>query len=302
MSIQARLIKLLFQSLRFLSSYSKGFDLAKLRREHDASPRLFKSMVELKTEPVDVDGVPAEWITPPQVTGGRTLLYLHGGYFLAGSIRSHRNLAGNIAAAAQGRALIIDYRLAPEHPFPAALDDAYTVYCWLLGQGIQPEQIILAGDSAGGGLVLSLLLVIRGHGAPLPAAAVCLSPVTDMTGGGESRISNAGKELMVDPRISSQVPSLYLAGADLHNPLVSPLFADLHGLPPLLIQAGSEETLLSDATRFAERARRAGVDVTLEVWPGMQHVWQIMASLLPEGRLAIAQIGEFISQREIGVK
>ena len=299
-SIQAHLLKLVFRLLRFTSSRNTPFDPAKLRAQHDLAPRLFKALVELETEPVDVDSIPGEWITPLKVADGRTILYLHGGYFLAGSIVSHRNLAGNIAAAAQARALIIDYRLAPEHPFPAGLEDAYSAYCWLLAQGIRPGQILLAGDSAGGGLVLSLLLVLRQRGASLPAAAVCLSPVTDMTHGGASRRSNADKELMVDPRISAQVPALYLAGEDPQNPLVSPLFGDLHGLPPLLIQVGSDETLLSDATRFAERARQAGVDVTLEVWPGMQHVWQLMASLLPEGRQAIARIGAFVTQHEIG--
>jgi acetyl esterase/lipase len=256
---------------------------------------MFKPLAELKTEPEDVNGIPGEWITPPRVAGGRTILYLHGGWFLLGSIQTHRNLAGNIAAAAQARALLIDYRLAPEHPFPAGLDDAYTAYSWLLAHGTQPNQIILAGDSAGGGLVLSLLLTLRERGIALPAAGVCLSPVTDLTFSGESWKLNAKKDLVVNPHIVEQIPSLYLSGADPCLSLASPLFADLHGLPPLLIQVGSDEVLLSDSTRFAERARLSGVEVTLEVWPNMPHVWQIAASLLPEARQAVGRIGEFMS-------
>jgi acetyl esterase/lipase len=256
---------------------------------------MFKPLAEMKTDSVDLGGVPGEWITFPQVAGGRTILYLHGGFYLLGSIQTHRSLVGYIAAAAQAHALIIAYRLAPEHPFPAALDDAYTAYSWLLAHDTQPEQIILMGDSAGGGLVLSLLLTLREQGIALPAAAVFLSPWTDLSLSGESWKTNAKKDLMINPRIAEVVPSLYIPGADPCQPLASPLFADLRGLPPMLIQVGSDERLLSDSTRLAERARLAGADVTLEVWPKMPHVWQFAARVLPEARQAVDRIGEFVS-------
>jgi len=268
--------------------------LEKERSGFEAFAKLFKPLDKLKNTAVDVNGVPGEWVTPLLVTNGRVILYLHGGYYMIGSIQSHRNLAGNIANAAQARALIIDYRLAPEHPFPAALDDALIAYLWLLAQGIRPDQIFLVGDSAGGGLVLSTLLALRERGKPLPAAAICLSPATDLTLSGESWKFNAKKELIVTRYIGEQVQTMYLGGINPRDPLASPLFGDLHGLPPLLVQVGSDEVLLSDSTSFAERARSAGVDVTLEVWPRMQHVWQFTASFVPEARKAIDRIGEFI--------
>lgn len=294
-SIQMNLLILYMKLQHFLSPPISEVNLEKERSGFEAFAKLFKPLAELKSTAVDVNGVPGEWITPQNVINGRVILYLHGGYYMIGSIQSHRNLAGNIANAAQARALIINYRLAPEHPFPAGLDDALNAYNWLLEQGTQPSRIVLAGDSAGGGLVLATLLALRERGNPLPAAAICLSPATDLTLSGESWKFNAKKELIVTSKISEQVQSLYLGGINPHDPLVSPLFGDLHGLPPLLIQVGSDEVLLSDSTSFAERARAAGVDVTLEVWPGMQHVWQFTASFVPEARRAIVKIGEFIN-------
>jgi monoterpene epsilon-lactone hydrolase len=231
---------------------------------------------------------------PPRMEGGRTILYLHGGYYVFGSIHSHRNLAGNIAAGARARALIIAYRLGPEHPFPAAPEDALTAYRWLLAQDRRPHQITLVGDSAGGGLVLALLLSLRDRGEPLPAAAVCLSPVTDLTLSGESWKTNDRKDAVIERQVAEEARSMYVARTNPCEPLCSPLFADLHGLPPLLIQVGSDEVFLSDSTCFAEHARAAGVDVTLEVWRGMQHVWQYSAPFVPEARQAINRIGEFI--------
>jgi epsilon-lactone hydrolase len=295
-SIQGNLLRLYFQFQRFVSPPSRKLDLAKERADLDALSKMFKPLTELKNIPVDINGVPGEWITPQHVMNGRVILYLHGGYYLSGSIQSHRNLAGNIASAAQARALIIAYRLAPEHPFPAGLEDALTAYSWLLAQGTPPDQIFLAGDSAGGGLVLSTLLAMRQRGIPLPAGAVCLSPATDLTKSGESWKTNAKKELVVNPYIADQITPLYLRDVSPRDPLASPLFADLQGLPPLLIQVGSAEVLLSDSMSFAIRAQEAGVEVTLEVWPQMSHVWQFTASFMPEARQAIEKIGEFINK------
>jgi acetyl esterase/lipase len=190
--------------------------------------------------------------------------------------------------------LIIEYRLAPEHRFPADIEDVVTAYQWMLEQSCKPSQIYLAGDSAGGGLVLSCLLALKERDLPLPAGGVCLSPATDLTFSGESWNKNVNKELIVNPYTAEKLQSIYLGDADARNPLASPVFGDLQGLPPILIQVGSDEILLSDAETFAERARQAGVEVTLEVWPGMQHVWQYAASRLPEGRQAIDRIGEYI--------
>jgi monoterpene epsilon-lactone hydrolase len=293
-SIQSYLLKFYFQFQRFISPPANKLDLGKERAEMESLSKMFKPLAMLKNTPLDVNGVASEWLTPPQFASGRTILYLHGGYYLIGSIQSYRNLAGSIAAAAQARALLIDYRLAPEHPFPAALDDAVTAYEWLLAQGVQPNQLYLAGDSAGGGLVLATLLALRNRGRPIPAGAVCLSPATDLTMSGESWKFNAKKELVVNRYIAEQIQPLYLGDVSPRNPLASPLFGDLHGLPSLLIQVGADEALLSDSTSFADCARKAGVDVTLEVWPGMQHVWQYTASFMPEARQAIGKIGEFI--------
>ncbi len=294
-SIQANLLIAYMRLQRLVAARSTGVNLRKERADTEALAGMFKPLAQLDRQPVDLAGIPGEWITPARVEAGRALLYLHGGYYLLGSLRSCRNVAGNIAAAARARALVIDYRLAPEHPFPAALEDALSAYDRLLAQETQSRQVTLVGDSAGGGLVLATLLALREQGKPLPAGAVCMSPATDLTLSGESWQTNAKKDVVVSRQIAEQIQPLYLRGVNPCDPLASPLFADLRGLPPLLIQVGSSEVVLSDSTRFAERARQAGVDVTLEVWPGMQHVWQYTASFVPEARQAINRIGEFIT-------
>jgi epsilon-lactone hydrolase len=293
-SIQSHLLKLYLRSQRLISPPSRYINLDKERANLDSFSDMFKPLAPLEHTPEDVDGVVGEWIIPRLVTGGRVILYLHGGYYLTGSVKSHRNLAGNIAIAAEARALILGYCLAPENPFPTALNNTLTAFYWLMAQGISPNQIFLAGDSAGGGLVLALLLALRDERKALPAGAVCLSPATDLSRSEENWRNSAKKELVLSPYMARQIRPMYLGSVDPRNPLASPLFGDLHGLPPLLIQVGSEEVLLSDSTEFAKRAKEAGVDVTLEVWPGMQHVWQFAASYLPEGRQAIERIGEFI--------
>jgi monoterpene epsilon-lactone hydrolase len=294
LSWQARLLKSYMIINRRISPHPSGLDVARERAAVESMTRMFKPIGALQCDPVSANGVPAEWIIPQGLQSGRVILYLHGGSFNAGSIASHRSLAGNIALAARSRSLLIDYRLAPEHPFPAALEDTVAAYEWLLLEGCAPGQIALAGDSAGGNLALALLLFLRDHGRPMPAAAVCLSPVPDLTYSSESWVFNLKNDILFNEPMERQSVEIYLAGADPRTPLASPYFADLRGLPRLLIQVGSHEVCLSDSMRFAEKARRAGVEVTLEVWPGMQHVWQFAARLMPESRQAITRIGEFL--------
>jgi acetyl esterase/lipase len=248
-------------------------------------------------EPVDAGGLPAEWVTAPGARRENVILYLHGGGYVIGSIKTHRELAARLSRAAAARVLLIEYRLAPEHPHPAAVDDATTAYRWLLGSGVAPSRLVIGGDSAGGGLTVATLVALRDAGQPLPAAGVCLSPWVDLEGVGEWMATKAAVDPMVQRDPLRKMAAMYLAGQDPHTPLAAPLYADLSGLPPLLIQVGTAETLLDDSTRLAERARQAGVAVTLETWEDMIHVWQAFASVLPEGQQAIERIGAFIQTR-----
>jgi acetyl esterase/lipase len=259
---------------------------------------------EVLRPPIHIDhigvlanGVPSEWVIPAGVGSERVILYLHGGAYNAGSTRSHRALAANIAYAAHARALTIDYRLAPEHPYPAALVDAFSAYKWLLESGIRPEQITVTGDSAGGGLTIALLVALRDRKISMPAAAVILSPWTDLATSGESWQENAKLDYLIHGTKLKEAARLYLKDTSPQTPLASPVYANLEGLPPLLIQVGSDEVLLSDSQRLAEHARLSGVDVTLEVWEGMQHVWHFAANFVPEARQAVEKIGEFIRER-----
>ena len=251
---------------------------------------------DIMCQPLRVGGVPAEWVTAPGA-GDRVVLYLHGGGYVIGSINSHRDLAGRLSRAAGARVLLLDYRLAPEHPFPCAVDDAVAAYRWLLAEGHASRNIAIGGDSAGGGLTLATLVSLRDSGEQLPAAGVCLSPWTDLAGTGESLRTKADADPMVQWNRLAQYVACYLGKQDARAPLASPLYADLRGLPPLLIQVGTAETLLDDATRVAERAKAAGVDVTYEAWDDMIHVFQAFAALLPEGQQAIEKIGAFVRTR-----
>jgi len=293
-SWQARVLEIYLIIKRRFSNQSGELDVARERADVESMAGMFKPLCAIRSDSVVANGVPAEWIVPEGLQSSRAILFLHGGSFNSGSIASHRTLAGNVALASKGRSLLIDYRLAPEHPFPAAVEDAVAAYEWLLAQGCAPSQIVVAGDSAGGTLTLALLIFLRDHNRPLPAAAVCLSPAPDLTFSGESWVFNSKKDLMLDERKERKAVEIYLRGADPRAPLASPYFGDLRGLPPLLIQIGSHELLLSDATRLAEKAKEAGVDVTLEVWPDMQHEWQFAAKVLPEGKRAISNIGAFL--------
>jgi monoterpene epsilon-lactone hydrolase len=248
-------------------------------------------------EPVQMNGVFAEWVAASNANPDQVILYLHGGGYVVCSINTHRDLIVRLSRASNMRALAVDYRLAPEHPFPAALEDATCAYHWLLASGYDPAKIIIAGDSAGGGLTLATLISLRDSGDPLPAGAVCLSPWTDLAGTGESMKTKAKKDVILQTIKTKQMANPYAGSHDLKHPLISPLYADLQGLPALLIQVGTDEILLDDSTRLAEKARAAGVDVTLEIWDGMDHVFQAQAIILPEARRAIEGIGKFMRER-----
>ncbi|HSR85551.1 MAG TPA: alpha/beta hydrolase [Streptosporangiaceae bacterium] len=245
-------------------------------------------------EPTDAGGVPAEWVVAAGVLPGRILLYLHGGAYQIGSPATLRHMIALMSAAAQAQVLSIDYRLAPEHPFPAAVDDALMAYRFLLRGGADPAFVAIAGDSAGGGLALATLVALRDAGDPLPAAAVAMSPWTDLALTGDSLRTRADVDVMVKPSGMTETAATYLAGADPRHPYASPLYADLRGLPSILIHVGGAEVILDDSTRFAAKARAEGVDVRLEVWPEMPHVWHAFAGLLPESDRAIERIGSWL--------
>ena len=252
---------------------------------------------DVTCERVGAGGVPAEWIYAPGTAEDRVLLYLHGGGYAIGSMRTHREMLSRMSRASGTRVLGIDYRLAPENPFPAPVEDSVEAYRWLLSSGVKPSKIAIAGDSAGGGLVVSLLVALRYLGEPLPAAGVCLSPWIDLEGLGDSYDTKAGVDPVGSRELNLPMAKMYVGDRDIRTPLAAPLYADLHGLPPLLIQIGTAEVLLDDSTRLADRAREAGVDVELKVWDDMIHVWHLFSSILPEGQEAIEQMGAFIRKR-----
>ncbi len=247
-----------------------------------------------RLEAIDAGGVPAEWVRPEATRVDHVVLYLHGGGYVLGSPRTHRLLVARLARACDAQGLTVDYRLGPEHPYPAAVDDAVASYRWLLETGVAPGKIVIAGDSAGGGLTAAALVALRDAGIPLPAAAVCISPWTDLTLTAPSMSSKAASDPMVSRETLAPMAEAYLHGADPATPLASPVFAELAGLPPLLIHVGGREVLLDDATRLAERARAAGVAVTLEAWDEMIHVWHAFSPIIPEADDAVAKIGTFV--------
>jgi monoterpene epsilon-lactone hydrolase len=264
------------------------------RENFEQMTKLFPVAADVKCEPVNAGGVKSEWVTAPGADAGRAVLYLHGGGYVIGSINTHRDLAARISRAAKARVLLIDYRLAPEHPFPAAVEDSVAAYRWMLAQGLKPSRIAVAGDSAGGGLTVATLVAIRDAKLAVPASGVCLSPWIDLEGLGDSMKSKAAIDPMVQKEALFEMAAHYLNGQDARSPLAAPLYADLAGLPALLVQVGTAETLLDDSTRLAERARKAGVKVTLEPHEDMIHVFQVFAPMLDEAQQAIDKIGEFV--------
>jgi epsilon-lactone hydrolase len=245
---------------------------------------------------VDAGGVPGLLTAVAQSRADRCVLYFHGGGYCIGTAALYRDFLWRVAAAARAQVLYFDYRLAPEHPFPAALDDAIAAYRWLAAR-FDPRHIAFAGDSAGGGLLLAAMLRLRDEGAPLPAAAAALCPWADLTLTGQSMRANAKTDPMLDPDKLPELVRNYCAGADPRNPYISPIYGDPAGLPPTLIHAGSDEILRDDAVRAADTMRAAGCEVELELWERMPHTWHLYARVVPEGHRAVAGVGEFLQAR-----
>lgn len=267
------------------------------RQAWEAAVETVNQSLEATVEPVDLDGVPGEWVRYEETTNEGVILHLHGGGFNAGSCKTHRAMAAHLARAAGVPVLTVDYRLAPEQPFPAGVEDGVKAYQWLLRNRFSNRQIVLGGDSAGGGLAMSVLVKLRDESFPLPAAAFLISPWVDLAMAGPSMQSHAHLDPLTSYEDLYQAAQLYLGQTNPKDPLASPLYADLQGLPPLLIHVGEHEVLLSDSLRLAEKAQAAGVEVQLAVWEEMWHVWHGWGPDLPEAIEAIARIGTFVRQK-----
>ena len=255
-------------------------------------PLPYKAPASVRITPANVNGIPGEWVESPNSTDA-VLFYLHGGGYFGCSAETHRPIT--VWFALHGfRVFAPNYRLAPENPFPAAVDDAVSVYRGLMANGQSAQRLVVAGDSAGGGLALSLMLALRAAGTPLPAAAALFSPWTDLAATGESIRTNAARCAMFNGEDIGPSARYYLGAADPRNPLASPLYADLSGLPPLLIHVGADETLRDDSTRLAEKARTAGVSIELKIWPVVPHAWQLALQILPEARQSLQESSEFL--------
>jgi len=276
------------------ANQTAGTDIETARQGLEALSTLTPVAPDISIEKTIIEGIPAEWVIAPNAVEDRVFLYLHGGAYIMGSCNTHRYLASKLSRSTAARVIVPEYRLAPEHPFPAAIEDAVKVYRWLISSGITPDKIIIGGDSAGGGLTLATLLSLKDEDEALPALAVLLSPWTDMEGTGESMETRAAVDPWLSPDASRATPALYIRDVDPRHPLVSPIYADLSGLPSMLVHVGNDEILLSDSARLVERARAAGVEVNFKVWEEMWHVFQTFA--IPEGQQAIDEIGEFVEK------
>lgn len=271
-------------------------DLQQRRCDTDARGLAYGRASDVKVEKVSAGGVAAEWTSTPGVARDAAVLYAHGGGYLFGSLDSHRHMVSELGRAANCVALAMDYRLAPEHPFPAPVEDSLAAYRFLLAQGFKPGRIAIAGDSAGGGLVVAAMVAIRDAGLPQPGGGWCLSPWIDMEALGDSMESKSAADPMVQKTGILEIAKAYLGGADPRSPLAAPLYADLAGIAPLLIQVGAAETLLDDAIRLAQRAGAADVRVDLQIWPEMVHVWPLFWPELEAGKRALDEAGAWIKR------
>ena len=277
-----------------LVAHPRPAELSERRRRLDVLGDQATLPLDVRLEPAVANGVAAEWTSTPAADPSRVLLFFHGGGYVSGSIASHRAMVAEAGRQAQARTLALGYRLAPEHPLPAALEDALSGYRFLLARGIDPRRIAIAGDSAGGGMTIAAMTLLRDAGEPLPGCAWCISPWVDLAMTGGSLQSKAAVDPLIQKPYLQELADAYLGGADPRDPRASPLRADLHGLPPLLIQCGTAETLLDDAVRLAGAAGAAEVAVTLELYPDMIHVWPLFHQQVAAGRRALEAAGRFI--------
>ena len=275
-----------------------GGTLDEMRAQFDDMASPVADDVDVKA--VDAAGVPCELHTPPGADTSRIIMYVHGGGYVIGSLSSHRAVVAELARAAGCQALAVDYRLAPENVYPAAVDDSICAYLWLLSNGYSADKIVIAGDSAGGGLTVGTLVGLREGKHPLPAAGVCISPWADLEATGETYQSRKDIDPMVSYDLIAPMGKVYIGGGDIQSPTASPIHADLTGLPPLLIQVGSAETLYSDSETLTKNAKAAGVEVILEEWQDMIHVWHLFFPQLTDGRKAISRIGEYVKEKTAG--
>lgn len=295
---RARLIRLLIRYSIGRKFRKVGLSVAERRKLDNLLVRSQRPPRGTRVSPVTVSDLPAEWVQGPGADRDAAILYLHGGGFVMGSPATHRELAARVSAAGEARVLSLGYRLLPDSPFPAALDDAKKAYRWLLAQGYAPSQLIIGGDSSGAGLALQALISLRDEGVPLPCAGFFMSPVTDWAEpGGESFVTRAALDPLVSPAQCRHTSPLYVGSHADDSPLLRPAEMNLAGLPPIWVQVGDHEVLLSDAERLADRAAKAGVEVSFKIWPGMWHVFQSTARYVPESRQSIEELGFFLRRR-----
>ena len=294
-SMRARMVR--YFSKQVFKRVSPQSDILRVRKTFEAMQKKNRVAKGVAVSEAELAGIACEWLIPPGCDNAPVLYYLHGGAYLMGSPATHRKMVSHIAKAAGVRALLPDYSLAPEKPFPAGLNDCLAVYRHLIETGVSANDIVISGDSAGGGMSMATMLSLRDAGDPLPAAAVLLSPWLDLTGRGESGITRAEEDPWFRVDDMMDIASMYQPDGELTNPLVSPVFADANGLPPMLIQVGDHEILLSDSTRLTGNITAAGGEVSLKVWPEMWHVFQFFIGQMPDSKRAIIDIGDYIRGR-----
>lgn len=294
-SLRARLVRLL--SSQMFKKISPDSDINALRASWEDLAARSRVAAGTRVRHATIEGIESDWLIPPGLDDAPVLYYLHGGAYVTGSSKTHRTMVSHIALRSGMRALLPNYRLAPENRFPAGLTDCVAIYRALLASGVDASRIVIAGDSAGGGMTMGTLLKLRDAGDPLPAAAVLLSPWLDLTASGESATTRNDEDPWFNAEDMPESVALYCDPDQVNDPLVSPLFGDVRGLPPILIQVGDHEILLSDATRMADKLTAAGGDVTLEVWPGMWHVFQYFIGKMPESKRAIRRIARYLRDR-----
>lgn len=294
-SLRSRLCRLLIRYL-VAAKFNPDKTIDEIRRGAESLTKLTGFPSQTHVEKIQLNSISAEWVFANEARKDRAILYLHGGGYNFCSPNTHRELCAYISMASSAKVLLLDYHLAPEHPFPAALEDATQAYRWLLKNGFAGNNIALAGDSAGGGLAIATSIALRDDGNPTPSSIACISPWTDLTMSGDSIKTHSVIDPMLNLQSMKLMASNYIGDNDPRNPLISPIFANLEAIPSTLIHVGSDEMLLDDAIRMAEKAKSAGVDVTLKIYDKMWHVWHLNARLMPEAKNAVTKFGSFIRQ------